>query len=300
MPSIEYIRPVSGREADFGNSKDMRVRRSWLSRTDSRFFSEGLFLQAAVIFDGGSAGVPIPFVSRHPDNAQFLCKRLRGKQEQKSPLHWRIDAEYDTAPIDREDSPESPLSRPAKITWSTIKYQKAVERDREGNAILNSAGDYFDPPVMKDLSRWTVSVSKNVAAVPTDIIDYPDALNSGTFSIGGISIEQNVAKIMGISISDLQKEGDIEYYVFQYTLEFDAIDKWKCKPLQHGFYCLENVFAGTPDKIRCTDSNGKPAVSPQLLADNGTQIGLPITPGDAKYGDYNIYHEMDFSVLPVA
>lgn len=294
MPNIEYIRPVSGREADFGNSKDMRVRRSWLSRTDSRFFSEGLFLQAAVIFDGGSAGVPIPFVSRHPDNAQFLCKRLRGKQEQKSPLHWRIDAEYDTAPINTDDNPESPLARPAKITWSTTKYQKAIERDRDGNAIINSAGDYFDPPPIADVSRWTASVTKNVAGVPTSILSYVDGLNSSTWEIDGVSVEANVAKVMSISIGEEQVEGDVVYRQFSYTVEFDPVDKWKGKYLNQGFY-----YKDGSNRKRILDANSKPVVTPKLLNSSGAVISDP-TPSSATFKEYDVCSEIDFSVFPVA
>ena len=68
MPSILSIQYMGGREADFGNTKDRRCRRGWLVKTDGRFYSEASLLQDAVVFAGGAAGIPIPFVSTHPDS----------------------------------------------------------------------------------------------------------------------------------------------------------------------------------------------------------------------------------------
>lgn len=294
MPSILSIQYMGGREADFGNTKDRRCRRGWLVKTDGRFYSEASLLQDAVVFAGGAAGIPIPFVSTHPDSPQFLCKRLRGKQDRNAPLRWDVEAEYDTAPIDSDDNPESPLARPAKITWSTTKYQKAIERDRDGNAIINSAGDYFDPPPIADVSRWTASVTKNVAGVPTSILSYVDGLNSSTWEIDGVSVEANVAKVMSISIGEEQVEGDVVYRQFSYTVEFDPVDKWKGKYLNQGFY-----YKDGSNRKRILDANSKPVVTPKLLNSSGAVISDP-TPSSATFKEYDVCSEIDFSVFPVA
>jgi hypothetical protein len=285
--AITYFRNLPGRDANWGQGNDRTLRRSWLALTDTRYTSEALILPEAILV----FGAPVPFLTVHPDDPFYLCKRLMAKQEKKSPLHWIIDAEYDTKPWGDEEEEKPPLDRRAKIRWRTNKYQKAVEEDRDGEAILNSAGYYFDPPPMKDLSRWIVTVSKNVSIVPTDILDYPDCVNDAAWSIGGVTAEINAAKIMEIDISDLQKEQDQEFYVFTYSVEFDK-DLWKGKYLNQGFYDADGervLDNGTPEK---------PVVYPWPLDDSGFKIDDP-TPATATFSEYDIYQEMDFGILPV-
>jgi hypothetical protein len=285
MASIVYCRNLSGREADFGSGKDRRRRRSWLALTDTRYYDEGQLLADAIsVF-----GLPIPFVSPHPNDALFICKRLRGKQDKKSPTHWTIDAEFDTAPIsDEDEEDQNPLDRRAKFSWSTVKYQKAIEKSRNGNAILNSAGDYFDPPPLKDTSRWTVTVTKNLSSVPAGILNWRDKLNADEFTIDGVSVPINYAKIMAISVGDIQKDQDTEYRVLSYTLEFDEEDEWEGVYLNQGYYQLVSA------EKRRIQINGKDCVSPQLLDADGLLIENP-EPADATFEHYDIYDTMTFT-----
>lgn len=295
--AIVYVKQLPGREADWGKGNDRVYRRSFLALTDTRYQFEGQLLADGI----AGALIPEPYISVHPSDATYLCKRLRGRQEKNSPLHWIIDAEYDTKPW-ADDEEETPvLDRRAKFVWSTIKYQKAVEKDRSGEAILNSAGDYFDPPPLKDMSRWTVTVTKNMAAVPLSILSYPDRINSAQFVIDGVTVEMNAAKIMSINISDLQKEGDTEYRVLTYTLEFDE-NLWVGSYLNQGFY---QVAAGpvlpgqTAAKARIKDSDGKDVVTPWLLDENGKKITDPL-PSTATFEDYDLYEELNFNgTLPL-
>ncbi len=292
MPSILRLNNLSGREGDFGKIADRTIRRQWLALTDTRYYSEGALLADAIAF-GSTPPVPTPYLDSHPDLSAFLCKRLRARQERKSPLHWIIEAEYDTKPFDQNQD-QTPLNRDAEITWSTIKYQKAVERDINGNGIVNSAGIAFNPPPLKDLSRWTCSVAKNVSSVPTNVLTYRDKLNSGTFTIDGISVAAKVAKIQSIQISKWKVEGEEWYRTFACTLEFDDIDKWKGKYLQQGI-----VQKSGSDRIPCVDKHGQPVRFPVPLTAAGAQLSDPTTT-NVVFTDYDIYESMDFSALPLS
>lgn len=279
-----------GREADIGKFQDWKYKRHWLVFTDSRVYHEG-----AVLTEGISGGYfPTPYLSTHPADSRFLCKRLYARQDTKATKQWRVTADYDTAPWDDDD--EEPLDRRTKVSWSTVKYQKAVEKDRVGDAILNSAGDYFDPPPLKDVSRWTATFTKNLSAVPTWILTYPDVLNDADWTVQGIAIPKNAAKIMSISISDLQREGDTEYYTFTYTVEFDAADLWKGKYLNQGFYYLTDPAVSPRNRKRCRVDN-RDSASPILLTADGEILTDP-TPATATFEEYDIYEEKDFGVLP--
>lgn len=289
--SIVYVKNLPGREADWGMANDRTFRRSWLVLTDTRYQFEGQLLA-----DGIAAGyLPVPFLSTHPNDATYLCKRLRGRQERNSPLHWIVDADFDTKPWGDEEEEKPPLDRRARIRWSTTKYQKALEKDINGKGIVNSAGMPFNPPPLKDTSRWTATVTKNLALVPPYVLDLPDKLNSGSFTLGGVTVAPKVAKIMAINIGELQVEQDQEFYSFQYTLEFDPIDKWKGKYLQQGI-----LQKSGSDRIPCIDKHGQPVRSPVPLDSAGAQLSNPTT-DNVVYTDYDICDSVDFnSLLPLA
>jgi hypothetical protein len=289
--ALLYIQQLSGREIDIGKFDDQTRRRQWWVLTDSRFYNESAVLQEGIL----AGSFPVPYVSTFPDEPAYLCKRLTGKQEKQSPLHWIVTAMWDTKPWDDTDE-ESPLDREAKIEWSTIKYQKAIEKDRDGDAILNSAGDYFDPPPLKDVSRWTATVTKNVWPLPSGIISWRDKTNNADWSIDGLSIAKNVAKVMQIRVSPKQREGDELFRQLSYTVEFDDVDMWQGKYLNQGYYFIDpedgerkRIQVGTPPKD---------CVSPQLLDTNGDVIDDP-QPSNATFEEYDVEDEMDFSVLPV-
>lgn len=293
MPSILRLSEIPGREIDIGKQNEWKRRRHWTALTDVRTYDEGVLYLAAVAFPGST--VPTPYFSTHPNDSRFLCKRVVTRQDRKSPVLWLLSADYDTAPWDTEDE-EDPLDRRTKVSWATNKYQKAVEKDRNGKAILNAAGDYFDPPPLKDVSRWTATLTKNLPAVPTWIFGYEDALNNANWTLQGLTIPKNAAKIFSISISDIQREGDVEYYVFSYSVEFDTIDLWKGKYLNQGFYYLDPNEPDPDKKRKRCKIKGKDSASPVLLAVNGDQILNP-SPATATFMEYDVDKEVDFSVL---
>lgn len=289
MPALEYIGRRGDDQVELGSGTEHRITRNWLIKTDVRFFSELQVLSLATSTGASGYVLPLPYISTHPDNAAYVCKRLRAKRSRTSPLHWEAEAEFNTAPIDtnKEEEDTPVLDRRAKFSWSTTKYQKAIEKDRDGNAILNSAGDYFDPPPLKDVSRWTVTVTKNMSALPDGILTWENKLNSDAFTIDGVSVEVNGAKISQINVGDIQKEGDTEFRVLTYSLEFDK-DNWEGKYLDQGFYFLDS---GTKKRIQI---NGKDCVSPQMLDGSGGKITNP-TPATAVFMSYDIYEEMAFN-----
>lgn len=295
MPSIISIGSLGDTDVEFGSAKERRCRRSWLIKTDARFYSELVLLANAMSTGASGYTLPIPYISTHPNDIRFLCKKLRARRSRNAPLQWTAEAEYDTAPVgDKEEEDKPPTDRRAKISWSTVKYQKAVEKDIDNKGIVNSAGMPFNPPPLKDISRWTCTVTKNVPAVPSSVLSYVDRLNSGTFTIGELTVDAKVAKIMAIQISDLQKEADEEFYAFSYTLEFDQVDKWKGVYLQQGL-----LQKSGSDRIPCVDKHGAPVRSPVPLDSAGAQIANPTTT-NAAYTNYDIYQTLDFSVLPTS
>ena len=86
--------------------------------------------------------LPLPGAS-HP-NLPHIARKCKPKRIDKSPYHWMWEVEYSDAPIKEPQDP-NPLNRPAVITGSARQYSKGILIDRDGNPIVNSAGDLYDP-----------------------------------------------------------------------------------------------------------------------------------------------------------
>ena len=289
---------VSGAELDYSRPYDSTSRLQWIAVTNNNADSEATVYQYGL--DNGI--LPLPYVSPHPTLTGHYCRSVKVRQASGAPRQWTIDAEYSSAPTRDGDNEENPLLRPAKITWRTNQYRQAIDKDITGKAILNSAGDYFDPPIEVDRSRWTASVSKNVATVPSYLLDYADAINNNSFSISGLSVEQYTAKVQDISISELKIEGDVLYYEFSYSLEFRR-EKWQpFSILDQGLReKTETTEAGQTVKgLRQIMDKGKPPrpVSSPVLLDGAGKVLADPTPQRAKFIDFTVYYARSFSVLP--
>lgn len=287
--SVHKMGLLPGRSADFSRVAEGKAELRWLAETDNNFDDE-LVVRG---YGYGNGILPIPYVDFHPLYETGLCRSISFNQDSSAPRKWEIKATYSDAPIDNKEQVQNPTERPAQIKWKAQPYRKAIEKDINGKAIVNSAGDYFDPPPEIDSSHWVVTITKNVVAVPSVILEYTDAINASSFTIQGIGIDTRVAKIVDLDIGDLQIECDFEYYVFTFSLEFRP-ETWKLKPLDQGY----RYKSGTSRKQIMDDSTPpRPITSPKLLNGSGAVLPDPTT-ANAVFLSYDVYNEKDFSILP--
>lgn len=110
---------------------------------------------------------------------------------------WRVTAQYSSR-IDaaspgggagansRPDvqSQPNPVLRPPVIEWDTVTASVPATYDRDGNAIVNSAGDPFDPPLEVEEARLYLRVTKNQLSYDaTKYLSYHDTVNSKKFIV---------------------------------------------------------------------------------------------------------------------
>lgn len=212
---------------------------------------------------------------------------------------WTVTAEYTTDVF--EPAEENPVDDQPRISWSSEIYQEPVFKDTDGNAVLNSAGDYFiDPAPTRDVSHLIARITQNVTSVPSWALSYQNAINNGTITIDGLSIAAGLAKVQRIDIGEPELRGN--YTFRKVTLEIHIHrDGWNLQPLQAGF----NQKVGgvvKPILVKDIDSGGNskdssPVSQPVPLAADGTILQNP-TPATAIFGDFTIYQELDLSNLP--
>ena len=257
-------------------------------RAYTRSFKLKTSLQTERAYHVGSH-VSLPAVGEvHPDDVMAWCVSL--SVDPSDPWRgWTVTAEYST---EREIA-EDPTADPAVITWSSEQFQKAAIVNADGEAIVNSAGDPFDPPLMIDDSRPNVSVSKNVLVVPAWVLTYQDAVNNASFVIDGITVATGLAKIQSISIGAEQSRNGTTFRNLSFTLHLQR-QGWQSNILDAGFRQLG--YGSVLENIRNAGDDELPA-APVPLNGLGVALDNP-SPATAVYRVDTIYQTKDFSVLP--
>lgn len=291
--SVIKMGRVAGDELDYSRPYDSTSVLRWVAVTDSNFDTSATVYQYGL--DNGI--LPLSYVSYHPILTGHVCRNVRVRQQAGQPRHWQIEAQYSSAPTEQEQQEENPLNRPVKRRWRTNKYRQAIDRDINGHALVNSAGDYYDPPLEVDRSHWTCTITANVPDVPSYILDYEDAVNNSAITIGGIVAAQYTAKIDEIDISELKIEGDYEYYEFTYTLEFRR-EKWvPLKVLDQGMRAAPSF--GSSDRVQIMDNKTPPRpVSSPVLLNGSAGVLVDPSPETAVYNDHTVYYARPFGILP--
>jgi len=257
--------------------------------------------------------LPLPGMS-HP-TLPHIARKAKAKRIDKSPYHWWWNVDYSDAPIKEPQDP-NPLNRPAVITGNARQYSRHTLIDRDQNAIINAAGDLFDPIEMDD-ARWTIKVKKNipynaVPSIPNDVI------NQDPFSISqiGLSVDQETLKISEQEIDDLKTElvviagvfSAITYRAYGFSLAYRE-EGWAYKTPQRGFRALNvgsnplvSITVGMLYYIKILDANNLAVLAhkPQYLNDDGSELfpaPTAVNPDLIVYKQVNLYTDYDFSTL---
>jgi len=200
---------------------------------------------------------------------------------------WILTASYSSQ---REIS-EDPTADPPQFHWSTQQFQQVYHMDRNGKAIVNSAGDPYDPPIEGDDSRISVTMSRNLAAVPAWIFAYKDAVNSAQFTIDGLGVAAEKAKIQRIDVAPVQTRNDIPFRPFSLTMTF--AHTFDARPLDQGFR-----FKDGAERKAITNDDGSEPIAPVPLDGNGGVLDNPNL-NNCVLNTHEIYNRLDFNNLPL-
>lgn len=247
----------------------------------------------------GHAGIPLPGVTIYPDDAAAVCKSRSCRRSDESRQLWEVTCSFEWAPGDK-DEPEdqNPLNRPPKIRWTSTLITKPVVKDRNGKACVNSAGDYFDPPLEAEFVRWTANIQFNAASVPVGIKSYAGAINSSSITIDGDAVAAERARIVGLDIGEEDSENDVTFRSVTLAVECrdEDDDPFDVEALDQGF----RVKDGTQlldILIEDEEGNKNRPSSPVLLNGFGGKLSNP-SPDNAVFLTFEIPRRKDFTIFP--
>jgi hypothetical protein len=228
---------------------------------------------------------------RHPTASWLYVKSRKARNEEFSKLVWIVTLNYSS----EWERTTNPLSQPAEIDWNTESEQSFVWKDINDQAILNSAGDYYEDGVPAEIAHWTIKIKKNLPYVPSWIGSYRNAINSDNFYIDGHYIAARTAKIRSLKIEWWANQNGIWYRPIELTIKL--ADTWVASILDQG---LRQTLEGFSEPFRtyCINNDGTKVSKPVLLDGEGAQL-FDISPENAVFRDHYIYPELPFSALPI-
>lgn len=209
---------------------------------------------------------------------------------------WTVTAQYKVSTGEEEEPPEeNPENDPPTITFSSEIYQEPVFRDVNNNSIMNSAGDMFvDPSPMRDAAHLIIKAKKNYLKAPSWCLTYQNSVNASAFTIAGLSVAKQLARITRFELSEKKVRGDYTYRELSFELHVHR-DGWRPQILDAGLMQVDPE--DDQNRIPCTDADNEAVTSPVALNGSGQQLNNP-SPGTSHFKEFQIYPEVDFSILP--
>jgi hypothetical protein len=299
-----FTEVAEGRQATVDSKYNRTYTRVFLIRTDSPTYGP--------YYAGSHPSLPLIF-SAYPDDANAFCVSLSPAQDQNDPRLWRVTAQYayntDMAAVNSAPSGnpavdtqqqgqppasrvENPLSRPRDYSISTNAYPWAIEQDRFGNPLQNSAGDPFIPVPEIQKGGATITVGLNSTSSPSAAwIGAIGYLNASSYTVGPYVIGAGLAKLNGVSAS-LAYENGVSYWRWQLTFEYRP-DGWAWVVANKGKRQV-NINDPTGPLIEIMSKAGGVVSNPVYL----NASGYAIAPGGARtYATFHIYPRVAFPSL---
>lgn len=186
---------------------------------------------------------------------------------------WLVDVAY------RSAASTNPLAEPVRISGSQSARQVEVEFDRNGDAILNTAGDPFQEILFAEDFDDTLQLTFNSATVPFAASQAAKRTVNSTPILG---LPAGTVRYAGMSFSP--EEHDVIGLFYSITIGLALADDWKKRLLNQGF--REKVNG----ELKVIEVDGKPITTPALLDNAGEKLsssGTPVTLEKDIYGQAN-------------
>lgn len=238
----------------------------------------------------------------HPSTATATCRGVSCKLVKGGVYHYTAEysdenADSGTAATSTDPTDDLPIIRPV----GGIR-ERAIHKDRDDEAMLNSAGD----PVLQTIEDNTIDIVVEVN-VPDDgtaealVLNLRNTTNDAPFQIGRWYVGTNMARVIFPSdfLSERKKRNTTFYKVFKYELKIDERDKHYGVPLDAGFRKKVVDSAGPPEVYHhetIIQKDGSEPSEPVPL-DNGDVLDSP-SPDTVNYLEFKKYLEADFTDLP--
>jgi len=196
---------------------------------------------------------------------------------------WLVTLEFDS---NAEQLPDNPLLRPTQISGTFQEYLKAVEKDRNGKPITNTANYPFDPPLEMPDARFNLTMTRNEIIYDPAYFanNYINYINSVPW-YGGTAGQWRCVNVAG---TGPHIENDVAFFTLTYEFQFH-IEGWQPQVQNRG----KKAINGVP----CVDAYNNPTQDGEYLATTGFQLQFNQIPGGINFVKPLVFYETDFNAL---
>ena len=237
----------------------------------------------------GNSYTTLNFGGSEHDLGSFV-QTVDVREDSEDGLQWLVTVNY--GPYDTSTFSENPIDWLPRLSNGQQKFERTCSEDKDGNAIVNKAGDPYADPVTADALRSLIVVKRNELCSVYDLTlaeRMTDALNNATWN----GFAALTVKCESITTGDSIYDSNNQVYYWEVTYVF-AIDRdtWKKTILERGFSELDT---GSPPKQKqILDSGGQPLSEASLLDSSGHHLASTGTP---VFTDWYVYEETDYTVF---
>jgi len=304
---VVYVKELwEGRSGSDGIERRREYTRMFEVRTDDNADDATVAGGTVLLPRNGSA---------YPTDAFALVVRIRPDQDSGDPTLWKVACDYSTEmPVaqgresqginaatgaseatasggDPATRQNSPLNRPPVYKVSHEQTTEIVEADKDGNAILNSAGDPYDPPLEDEVSYAVVTVTKNLAVVQFDWLEqFVDSVNSVIWNGRAV----RTCRMMAIEYEAATENG-VTFWRVTFRVKIRP-KKWDRKVIDRGF---RETVTGSANKALQDPKTGAFSAEPILLDGLGKRLGPGLPPVYFPANGFRIKQEKAFSLLGI-
>lgn len=191
-----------------------------------------------VLLDGNDSAAAAPIVARrasaggtriprigepHPNDAWLRVANVV-PAAMRSAILWEVTVNYEAPDTGKGSGDatghDSPLDQAAQYSWGGAAMIEPVDRDANGNAIQNTAGVPFEPPLNDDTYDHVITVRRNERSMPKDAELYEGSVNAEELVVHDRRIRKGMARIF--LTGEEQTSGAFTYVNVAYTIHVRA------------------------------------------------------------------------------
>lgn len=313
MSVVGSAKEIAGRRGGSEKAGVREYRRAYLVETNQPHDSQMEVLRAPNL---PTAGTPYA-TDREFDGAAIIVERSP-KEIGDTGMWWEVDVLYSSSAEKqkqekpdrpKEEKPDNPLDWAARYNWGFTNLTVPMVIDADDKAVVNSAGDPFDPLPVKETCLRTVTITRNE---PTFDVHEKRVYDNKRSANAFLGFDAGMARMLPIRSGERYVFNGISYFEVIYEIVF-AYDCWQIKLLDQGpRYYLKNA-AGDLLKVLDRDDNGvltgkhvqldgngfkriltKPVYIPDVGTGGGGADGAD---GKEHWIKFNPYPKIDFGPL---
>lgn len=264
-------------------ARGWKMSRVWQVTLDSIVWGSISSVEAVrVDTDGADIG------DAHPVIASAFLRRLNPSLEGENRFVWRVTGEYEQGVL--PSWPGNPLEAPTQVTWGSSAFTAPAVEDIDGNAIVNSAGQPFDPPLTIERRALAATISYNSETFDADQADeFEDSVNIAATQVANLNVGARVAKIEEMGAVK-QFYRDIEYWAVTIKVALNK-NTWDRQVLDQGIFALDD----DDNLVRMATDDGEEVTEPLKLDGSGKKLD-PQT-ANPVYLIYKTFEEKNFATL---